>query len=239
MKTFHDYLWVRMPLDELVVEVSELFPRASYNELFQREVDRLLATTSDEEARQHLEEFRRIDVVGYLDRSLRRAGFHPNELDPIVQDLVVKLLMGSFFRGWKGQSLVGRFKLSTTNFIRSLAVRTGNRRKRYADLPADPPDRESSDQEVIYDFRNFLRLRFGEVAVRVLDHRLEGDADTKDLIGQPGLESSYKLKQAVMQIKSAVRLWASNDPILLKRIERLLSEEKRTQERRLGRAATV
>jgi hypothetical protein len=120
-----------------------------------------------------------------------------------------------------------------------LAVRTGNRRKRYADLPADPPDRESSDQEVIYDFRNFLRLRFGDVAVRVLDHRLEGDADTKDLIGQPGLESSYKLKQAVMQIKSAVRLWASNDPILLKRIERLLSEEKRTQERRFGRAATV
>lgn len=239
MKSFHDYLWLRMPLDELVREVSELFPRASYNELFRREVDRLLAATTDEEARKNLEEFRRIDVVAYLDSSLRRAGFHPNELDPILHDLVVKLLMGSFFKGWKGQSLVGRFKTATTNFIRSLAVRTGNRRKRYAELPADPPDREPSDQEVVADFRNFLRHRLGDVAVRVLDHRLEGDADTKALIGLPGLETSYKLKQIVIQIKSAVRMWASDDPILLKRIEGLLAEQQRTQDKRFGRVPAV
>jgi hypothetical protein len=78
---------------------------------------------------------------------------------------------------------------------------------------------------------------FGDHVVRALDHRLEDDADTKDLVGAPGFESAYKVKKAVSDLKTAIRMWAGNDPELAQRIERLVAEEKRTLDRRFGRLA--
>ena len=65
---------------------------------------------------------------------------------------------------------------------------------------------------VVSEFRNFLRSRFGDAVVRVLDHRLEDQGDTKELVGTPGLETAYKVKQAVSQLKDAIRMFAGNDP---------------------------
>ena len=73
--------------------------------------------------------------------------------------------------------------------------------------------------------------------VRVLDHRLEGGGDTKDLVGSPGLETAYKVKRAVSQLKDAIRMWARNDPALANRIEGLASAEKLPLDRRFGRMA--
>lgn len=236
MKTFHEYVWLRMPAETLVLEISELFPKRGIQDLFDREVERLRMTAPSQEALRHLDEFAEIDVIAYIDSSLRRAGFHQNELDPLVNDLAVKLLLGSFFKGWTGQSLVARFKISVSNAIKSLRSRAATRRTRQQELSFDAPARQQqSDTEIIDEFRNFVARRFGDHVARVFDHRLEGEADTKSLVGAPGLETSYKVKKAVSDLKEAIRLWAGNDPELTRRIERLVAEEKRTLDRRFGR----
>lgn len=197
-------------------------------------------TAPNEEAMRHVDEFAEMDIPGYIDAALRRAGFDDSELDPLVHDLCVKLLMGSFFKGWTGQSLVARFKVSVKNAIHSLRSRAAKRRTRQQELSFDAPAKfQQSDTEIIDEFRNFVARRFGDNVVRVLDHRLEGDVDTKDLVGTPGFESAYKVKRAVADLKQAIRLWAGDDPELTRRIERLMAEEKRTMDRRFGRLAGV
>jgi hypothetical protein len=234
MKTFHDYLWIRMPIRQLVREVTELFPKASVNALFQREIDSLLDTVEDDAARKDLIAFRQMDQVGYIDRSLRRAGFGEAELDALVHDVAVKLLLGSFFRKWSGQPLLGRFKVAVKNAITTMAVKASKHRKRSNELPAEIPGRQSPGDDMIQDFRNWLEFRYGELAVRVLDHRLAGD-DVKELIGRPGLETSYRLKQAVQQIKTAAKVWAARDPVFLSKVEKLLADAQKTLEKRFRR----
>ena len=123
MKTFHEFVWLRMPVADLLREISELFPRRGIQDLFDREVARLREKTDDPALLQHLEDFGQVDVPGYLDSALRRAGFHESERDALVHDICVKLLMGSFFRGLTGQSLVARFKVAVRNAINSLQSR--------------------------------------------------------------------------------------------------------------------
>ena len=237
MKTFHEFVWLRMPVGDLLREISELFPKRDFVDLVHREVERLRTTTEDPTALGHLDEFQQIDVVAYIDSSLRRAGFHENERDALVHDICVKLLMGSFFRGWTGQSLVARFKVAVRNAISSLQSRAAKKRRRQSALPDDVAATPRADGEIVDEFRNFLQMRFGDAVVRVLDHRLQGDSDTKELVGSPGLESAYKVKRAVSQLKDAVRMWAGNDPELIGQIEGLFAQEKRTFDRRFGRMA--
>lgn len=237
MKTFLEFVWMRMPLEHLLRELSEYFPKKGVQSLFDREVQRLREKTNDPAALNHLDEFQAIDVPGYIDAAMRRSGFHDSDLDPLVHDLCVKLLMGGFFRGWSGQSLVARFKVAVRNAISTLRSRAGKRRKRQGDLPDDVAAAPRADEEIVREFRNFLRMRFGDAVVRVLDHRLENQGDTKDLVGAPGLETAYKVKQAVSQLKDAIRMFAGNDSELSRRIEALVSQEKRTYDRRFGRMA--
>jgi hypothetical protein len=237
MKTFHEFVWLRMPTSLLLREISELFPKRGIQDLIDREVARLREKTTDPALLQHLEDFGRLDVPGYIDSALRHAGFHENERDPLVSDLCSKLLLGSFFRSWTGQSLVARFKVAVRNAISSLQSRSAKRRRRQSDLPDDVAAAPRADADIVDEFRNFLRMRFGDAVVRVLDHRLQGDAETKELVGSPGLESAYKVKRAVMQLKDAIRMWARNDPELANRIEGLVSAEKLTLDRRFGRMA--
>jgi hypothetical protein len=235
MKTFQEFVWLRMPLTVLLREISEYFPKKGIQDLFDREVQKLREKTDDPATLRHLDEFGQIDVPGYIDAALRRSGFPDSELDPLVHDLTVKLLLGGFFRGWSGQSLVARFKVAVRNAISTLRSRAAKRRRRQGDLPDDAAAAPRADQLVVSEFRNFLRARFGDAVVRVLDHRLENRGDTKDLVGTPGLESAYKVKQAVSQLKDAIRIFAGNDPELTQRIERLVTQEKKTFELRFGR----
>ena len=165
------------------------------------------------------------------------AGYHVNERDPLVHDLTVKLLMGGFFRGWSGQSLVARFKVAVRNAISTLRSRSAKRRRRQEDLPDDAADRPRQDDAVIADFRNFLRTRFGDTLVRVFDHRLEPDSDTKELVGTPGLETAYKVKRAVAELREAIRMFAADDPELSRRLDSLFAQQKKTFDRRFGRLA--
>ena len=223
-----------MPTALLLREVSELFPKRGIQDLFDREVQRLREKTTDPAALAHLDEFQQVDVPGYIDAALRRS-FHDSELDPLVHDICVKLLMGGFFRGWSGQSLVARFKVAVRNAISTLRSRAGKRRKRQGDLPDDVAATPRTDEEIITAFTNFLRTRLGDAVVRVFLHRLEGHGDTKDLVGTVG--SAFRVKQLVSQLKEAIRIFARNDPELTQRIERLVAQEKKTFDRRFGRMA--
>lgn len=235
MKTFQEFVWMRMPTALLLREVSELFPKRGIQDLFDREVQRLREKTNDPVALGHLDAFSRIDVVGYIDSALRRSGFDASELDPLVHDICVKLLMGGFFRGWSGQSLEAVFRVAVRNAISTLRSRAGKRRKRQGDLPDDVAATPRADEEIITAFTNFLRTRFGDAVVRVFLHRLEGHGDTKDLVGTVG--SAFRVKQLVSQLKEAIRVFAGNDPELTQRIERLVAQEKKTFDRRFGRMA--
>ena len=237
MKTFHEFVWLRMPVGDLLREISELFPKRDFLDLVRREVERLRTTTEDPTALGHLDEFQQIDVVAYIDSSLRRAGFHEHERDALVHDICVKLLLGSFFRGWTGQSLVARFKVAVRNAISSLQSRAAKRRRRQTDLPDDVAAAPRADEEIVSEFRNFLRMRFGDAVVRVLDHRLQGDSDTKELVGTPGLESAYKVKKAVSELREAIRIFAAGDPELSRRLDGLFAQQQMTFDRRFGRMA--
>lgn len=237
MKTFHEFVWLRMPVETLVLEISELFPKRGIQDLFDREVQRLREKTTDPAALAHLDEFQRVDVPGYIDSALRRSGFDDSELDPHAHDICVKLLMGGFFRGWSGQSLVARFKVAVRNAISTLRSRAAKRRKRHGDLPNDVAAAPRADEEIVREFRNFLRMRFGDQVLRVLDHRLEGSGDTKDLVGSPGLETAYKVKRAVSELREAIRMFAGNDSELLRRIQALGAQQQTTFDRRFGRLA--
>ena len=229
MKTnFFAYLIRALPNADLV-EVSELFPRHQINQLFIKEIDKLIRQRPNDP--EDLRELRAMDLVGYIDAAVRRSGFQDHDRDELVQEIVTKLLMGGFLRGWTGGPIVARFKASVRNHIATLAVRRSRYRRRSAELPADVPARKQDIDDLVHEFRAWLRLRYGVTAQQVFDHRLAG-GDSKELIGIPGIETSYKLKKIVQQIKEAAREYGSKDPEFLSMVERAFAQESETMARR-------
>ena len=229
MKTnFFAYLIRALPNADLV-EVSELFPRHQINQLFIKEIDKLIRQRPNDP--EDLRELRAMDLVGYIDAAVRRSGFQDHDRDELVQEIVTKLLMGGFLRGWTGGPIVARFKASVRNHIATLAVRRSRYRRRSAELPADVPARKQDIDDLVHEFRAWLRLRYGVTAQQVFDHRLAG-GDSKELIGIPGIETSYKLKKIVQQIKEAAREYGSRDPEFLSMVERAFAQESETMARR-------
>ena len=225
---FYAYLLKALSTAELV-EVSELFPKQKINDLFIKEIDQLIRQRPNDP--EDLRELRAMDLVSYIDAALRRSGFQDHDRDELVNEIVTKLLMGRFFRGWHGGSIVARFKASVRNHIATLAVRTSRYRRRSGDLPVDVPARKQDIDDLVHEFRAWLRLRYGVTAQQVFDHRLAG-GDSKELIGIPGIETSYKLKKIVQQIKEAAREYGSRDPEFLSMVERAFAQESETMARR-------
>jgi hypothetical protein len=203
------------------------------NALFYDEVEKLHQRQPMDPA--ELQRLMAMDYVGYIDRSLRSAGFRDPDLDPMVHDIVVKLITGALFRNVQGPFLA-RFATAVKNSIITLATRRQRVRRRYADHELETVPQRSAPQledDVVERFRAYVRQTVGEVGLRVLDHRLDG-LDTRDLRGQPGLESHYALKEMVKRIKRAATIFAGSDPYLLGRIERALASEQQTLGKRFA-----
>jgi hypothetical protein len=219
-------------------EITEYFPRDAINALFRKELERLLDRPSlQPHTREELQSLLNFDVVGYVDKSLRRAGFSDPDLDPLVQDLAVKLLVtGNLFSGWTGEgSFKARFLVSLKNAIATLIKKKQVARNRSHELPIDAPGREEQDGlSLVDDFRDYLRSHVGPVAVTVFDQRLAGE-DTKELIGQQGIETSYRLKRIVAEIKEAAMRFAARDPDFHSMIQRAFEREAQTMEKRFKR----
>ena len=224
-------------------EVSEYFPREEINTLFRGEVEKLLATSKhlSPENRLDLEKLLDRDWVGYFDKSLRRAGFRDPDLDHLVQDLVVKLIVtGNLFSGWRGESsFQARFLVALRNAISTLLTKKGVATKRSHELPPDTPGRVHQDTGSLVDeFRDFLRSQLGPAAVTVLDQRLIG-GDTKELIGQQGIETSYRLKKLVSDIKEAAKRFAMGNPEFQSMVQNAFERESRTMEKRFNRIGAI
>jgi hypothetical protein len=223
---------------EFLSEVSQYFPREEINTLFHREIEKLLATKHlSQEVRTDLEQLLDRDWVAYIDRSLRRAAFKDPDLDHLVQDLVVKLIVtGNLFSGWKGESsFQARFLVAIRNAISTLLKKKQVSMTRSHELPSDSPGKIEQDTDsLVEEFRDYLRREVGPVAVTVLDHRLAA-MDTKELIGQQGIETSYRLKRIVQEIKEAARRFAAGNPEFHHMVTMAFEKEARTMERRFSR----
>lgn len=236
--SFAIYLLKRLPLAELLKEHSEWLNPESLNALFRQQAEAILPRVQDPKVREDLLAFRRMNPIAYIDAALRRSGLQDADLDEAIQTIVVKFLVtpGNLFRGWKTDRLfTPRFKTAVKNSAVTLGQRTKKRAKKFQELPQEPVAGKSvsGEDDPITDFRNFVELRYGPAVLRVLDHRLAG-GDTKELVGQPELESSYRVKTAVLQIKAAVVRWAGSHPDFLLRIHRLMDQEKATLAKRFA-----
>jgi hypothetical protein len=236
--SFAIYLLKRMPLPEVLKEHSELLDAEAMNNLFRQQAAEMLPRVQDPQVREDLMGVMRMNPIAYIDRALRRSGIPEADLDEAIQTIVVKFLItpGNLFRGWNPDRLfTPRLKTAVRNSVITLGQRRQKRAKRFPELPQEPVARRAVvvEDDPISDFRNFVQLRYGDTALRVLDHRLAGK-DTKELVGQPGLESSYAVKKAVQQIKLAVVRWAGSHPDFLLRIHRLMDQEKATLSKRFA-----
>ena len=168
------------------------------------------------------------------------------------------MLLGKLFRGYDERihgPLELRFRRSVGNAIRNIVEKEKARRRNVPtvsisqefspgsvtaeELPArSVPDDE---EKVVEGFRELVRRRLGDLALAVLDVRLEG-GETKSLVGLPSLGSPGKwvIKKVVAGIKALAREFFRGDPDLLRRIERAMRAEsetigKRRERRWLGR----
>jgi len=222
----------------LLKEVSELFDREGFNDLFYDGIRRLHAEHPFEQ--REWDRLLRFDYVGYIDRSLRSSGFRDHDLDSMVHDLVVQMaVVGGLFRNYqKGQPFLPRFITAVRNGTINLSKRRRVRTRRFSDTPVDEFDPAGTDAEtdtLTDEFRSYVRTALGNVAVRVLDHRLN-DGDTKDLVGEPELETSYRVKQMVKRLKIAAKGFAQShhEPELYRRVIRAFEDEQQTLSRRFA-----
>lgn len=229
-----------------LLEVSREFPRSAYNALFNQQLERLASQVGTPDLQIQTEQAAGVDWCGYIARSLRSAGFQDHDIDPLTHEVVVRLLYkpGTLFSGWNGQPILPRFKLSVKNAVINLAAKRQSQRRRFPTVSTADEEgntfanriagpQQTQDEGAIEGFRQFLWNRLGGVAVDVLDHRLHG-GETKELLGRPGMETSYRLKQVVQAIKQAATEFAAGDEALLAMVRRAMADEAVTFGRRVA-----
>ncbi len=226
-----------MALARLLGEHSEMLDPKAIDDLLHREAEKALPAVEDPRVRDDLMAFMKMRPTAYIDRALRRAGVPDAELDEAIQTIVVKFLYapGGLFTRWdRHYPFTPRFKVSVKNAVLSVAQKRQRRARRYQELPADPVARKPDPlEDPIAEFRNWIEFQYGEPVARVLDQRL-ADRDTKELVGQPGLETAYKVKQAVQAIKAGAVRWSQSHPEFLLRVRKLMGEEAATMAKRFG-----
>ena len=205
-------------------EVSNYFDHSGFNQLFYQKIDELLDQISNPEMRVHLLKMKKWNFVAFVDTSVRNAGFREFEADEIVSLILQKMLLGGFFRDWKGQPLDRRFSVSVNNAIKNLIQKRNTRKRilpsfsinsKYGDYEIS--QFPNADEDTISSFREYLLKTYGKHAVIVFDERLSG-GQIKELIGIEGVETSYKLKELVKKIKLAAIDYLKNDSNNLKAV---------------------
>jgi len=226
-----------------LLEVSTEFPKGQINELFDKEIDKLLRQVDQPEIRLQLQKARRFDWVGYIAKSLRNANIPHHDIDYATHDIVVKLLVtGSLFRGWHDQPILARFKVAVRNAVLNRLEKHNRRRKWFPHV--SPEDVEVAmhaapgDEELIEKFRAEVEKRLEPLCLGLLDIRLDG-GETKSLIGSPDYASAtaYQVKRAVQKIKALAQQFGDAD--FQARVQRLMDAEQATLAKRFGRAVSV
>ena len=259
MKTFIEWLSTLDLLTRLqLLETYFTFNPAEYNKVFDEELEKVIARTSDPAHQQSLAEMRGFDWISYIAASVRNSGYRDYRAgQEAIHDLATKLLLGSLFRGWderKSGPMILRFKKSVSNAIKNLAEKERNRRHYLPTVPiqqsfepgsvtADELPARSApahDEKVIEDFRQFVRQHLGDFALTILDMRLSG-GETKSLAGSPEIGGKGKdtIKRMVRRIKQAANEFAASrgDHAFLRDIERAMDREEATVAKRQATTA--
>ena len=238
MSTFMEYLVRRMPHTELLAENSGMMPVEDLNGLVRKEIERVAPLVSDPRSKHDLQTLKKINFCGYISRCMRNAGIPESELDSAVSDTIVKLVVapGNLISGWSRTSpLSWRFKQSVKNACITMGQRHATRRRRFQELPPDQPAKSHwRTDNPVHDFRAWLELEGPPEVLKVFDQRVAGE-DLKRLLGTPGLESHFKLKNAVKRLKSKLVLWSHSHPDFLLRVFRMIDDEARVVAKRLKR----
>jgi hypothetical protein len=238
--------WINADAEALLrlLEVSTEFPRSQINDLFRKQLERLRHQVPPD-LRRELEKAKTFDIVSYISKSLENAGFQHADIDPLTQDIIVRLLIqpGNLIRGWQGQPFMPRVKVSIRNAVLNLVEKRQRGRRWFA--PVSPEDVDSSlhaapdsDDETIERFRKEVEDELGKLALAVLDARLDG-VDVKSLVGMPELftPSGYAVKKAVQQVKALAATFG--DENFQRMVARAMADEQETLARRFGTVATV
>ena len=240
METF--WHWLR--LRNLLEAAWYSFNPAQYNALFDSELEKVVARVRDPEALEHLRGF---GWIVYVSSWVRHAGYRDQrEVQEKTHDIVTKLLLGTLFRGYDPRihgPMELRFRCAVANAVRNMIQKEKTRRRYLPTVPIaqeftpgsvtadDLPAKSARDDDskVVEDFRELVRRRLGDLAVAVLDVRLEG-GETKSLVGCPSLGSPGKwtVKKVVAGIKVLAREFFRGDPELLRRVERAMAGESET-----------
>jgi hypothetical protein len=237
MQTFWQWLSRLRLLDETYFT----FNPTQYDRLFDEELEKVIARTSDAQHRQALERMRGFNWLAYIAASVRAAGFRDQrEVQERTHDVVVKLLTGKLFLGFdeRGSGPMDlRFKTSVGNAIRNMVQKEKNRRRllpttsigQEGEPGRSPP--HDDDEKVVEDFRQLVQKRLGEIGVAVLDVRLAG-GETKSLVGSPSLGSPgrWGIKRIVQEVKALARENGERlgNPGFLRDIERAMGREEMT-----------
>jgi len=236
--------WLASDTDYLLhlLEVSTEFPRMELNELFDRQINRLLRQVQQPEVRRSLEKSRGFDWVAYIAKSLRNANLPHHEIDAETQGIVVKLLVhpGTLFRGWHDQPILARFKVAVRNAVLNRLEKCNRRRRWFPHV--SPEDVEMAmhsapgDEEILEKFRAEVQKQLGTLALAVLDARLDG-LDVKSLVGNPDVmsPSAYQVKKAVQEIKALPARFG--DEQFQAQVQRMMNAEQQTLARRSRTAA--
>ena len=240
METFWDWLRLR----RLLAETYFSFDPQSYNQLFDDELEKVIARVRDPRSLEHLRGF---DWLAYVSSWVRHAGYRDRrEVQEKTHDVVTKLLLGTLFRGYDPRihgPMELRFRCAVGNAVRNMTQKERTRKRRLPttsiqqeftpgsvtaeELPAKTAPQD--DEKIIHDFRELVRMRLGDLALAVLDVRLSGE-ETKSLVGCPSLGSPGKwvIKKVVAGIKALAREFFRGDPEMLRGIERAMAAEGET-----------
>lgn len=231
------------------LEVSSEFDQEGFNLLFYRELQQWTKQYPHQE--KNLSPLMRYNFVGYIARSLRNAGFRDHDIDPLVHEVVVKLLVapGGLFEVSPDQApFEPRFKASVRNAIINLVEKNRTRQRRIPSVSINQ-DSESapvqvaarseapSDGDAVEAFRQLVRKRLGATTLAILDHRLQG-GELRAVIGNEdfGKPSSYRVKLVVQSIKKLAEEFAQErgDEGFLRQVQRAMAGSSEVVQRRVA-----
>ena len=207
------------------------FNPRQYDDLFDAELEKLIAQVRDPARLQALEQMRGFKWLGYVATVVRSSGFREYRTwRETIHDVVVKLLTGKLFSGYDEQRhgpMHLRFRSAVWNAIRNIVQKEGTRKRRGPTVPFEPGDDVAApppaqDEQIVDDFRQLVRRRLGGLGLAALDARLAGETP-QSLVGckAVGNPTSRAIGRVVRDIKELAREYAVavGDSELLRGIE--------------------
>ncbi len=199
----------------LLLDESGKLDIQGFNDLFRQQLEDLLTRVHEPRRRSALEAMRHTNWMGYLLTALRNAGItHRDEREAHAAQIAEYLLITprKLFNGYDPESsgpMPARWVMAVQNAVRNV-VRDRRRQKRLNSRDADAVlARPEPDDEVLELFRKFIRQELGELAVELLDLRLDGQS-----LSQIAATPSFKamgiagVRRMFSQVRQAVRRFA-------------------------------